>query len=238
MYQGYKLIGRDMDVRGGVFHTKRSGSEAILVDQNENPGIYLDYLEDVCERAEGKSGKVLSSRVVPAVFSTVRARMPATKASEEEVALLCQERGIARGQVVGLSMFMEEGIGVCRHSALVAATLLEDFKEANIIDGQISVDRNLRWNPEDKRVKKNGHAWVRFTTPEGIEWVLDPALGVFCPVHSVVKVDRWKYYDEEAESRPMVQEELGRTGVKGFLRAVFWEDIMGRDLDERDGLRS
>lgn len=220
-YRGYKLIGRDMDVRGGIFHTKRSGTEAIVVDSEDHPDVYWDYFREACDRARnGEHGDVVLGKVVGAAFGTVRSKM---RYSPQGVAQIRRRFGPAEGQKIDLSAFMEAGVGVCRHQALTCAVLLEDFKEAGYIRGEISVDRNRRWNPTSVK-DISGHVWVRYTTPHGTPYILDPAQNYFGTLEDSTEVAKWNYYrpEEELERYVMIQRKLGDTGVRGFFGRVRW----------------
>src|SRR3954471_7540703 len=72
-YMERKLIGRDMDVRGGVYYGTYGG-EAIVVDPEKYPEQCEIYYDEALKRA-GNFGVVRPERVSGAVFDTVYNRM-------------------------------------------------------------------------------------------------------------------------------------------------------------------
>jgi hypothetical protein len=221
-YRGRKIIGRDMDVRGGVFYGKfRESSEAIVVDPDNHPDIYWDYFKSACDRARDESGEVVGSSVLGAVFDTVRANM---RYSKKGVSYVRRELGPADGQKIELGVFMDAGVGVCRHQALACAALLEDFKDAGYIHGHVSIDRSHRWDPDNDK-DRGGHAWVRYTTEDDNAYILDVAQNYFGPAEEGTEEARWNYLrpEEESERRVMTRQRLGRAALgraRNYLRRI------------------
>jgi hypothetical protein len=216
-YRGRRLIGRDMDIRGGIV---KDGHEVIVIDPDQDPDIYWDYYHEAAKRAKDESGEIVPSRVVGAVFDTVRSNMRYSKKETRRVRL---EHKLASSQDIELGVFMRAGFGVCLHQALGCAAMLEDFKESGYLHGHISVDRNERWNPDDEK-DKGGHAWVRYTTLRGAPYILDVAQNYFGSLEDSTEVAKWNYLrpEEEFERYVMLQRQLGRTGIKGFMSRMRW----------------
>lgn len=178
-YGGRELIGRDGKIDGGVYYGTYGG-EAIVVDTEKYPEQFDHYFDRVMQKATDADGVVKRSLVLRAVFDTVTENMAY---SQEGVDRILQE--IAEGQgedsfrdgtKVSLTEFMQDGVGVCRHQALVAGIMLEKMKAAGTIRGDISVDRNMTWSPKGE---PSGHAWVRYTSNNGQVMILDIAQGYF-----------------------------------------------------------
>ncbi len=221
-YLGRQIIRRDMDVRGGVFYGKfRESSEAIVVDTDEYPDIYWDYFKDACDRArDDESGEVIRSNVLGAVFDTVQANM---RYSTKGVSNIRRAFGREDGHEIDLGVFMEVGVGVCRHQALACAALLEDFKEAGYLRGQVSLERSHRWDPDNDK-DRGGHAWVRYTTYNGNPYILDVAQNYFGSVEDSTEEARWNYlrHEEEYERQVMTRQRLGRTALRRAWDSVRW----------------
>lgn len=180
-YQGRDIIGRDTKIDGGVY-TGTYGGEAIVVDSKKYPDGINKLMQEVKIRAFNEE-KVAIDRgeVLRSVFNVVSEAMPYSKSGVQ--ALLdgiAKDEGrtkLADGTKVALDSFIQARVGVCRHQALTAGLLLEMLKDEGIIRGQVSVDRNKKWNPMDD--KYDGHAWVRYTSYSGTVMILDVAQGYF-----------------------------------------------------------
>jgi hypothetical protein len=207
IYQGRQLIGRDMDVRGGVYYGTYKG-EAIVVDPSKNPEQYRLYFEKAKQRAI-ENGKIQRSKVLQAVFDTVSTEMPY---SQEKVDSILNDIGKAKGlpqfpdgSKIDLGVFMENHAGVCRHQALACAVLLQSFKDEGYIRGDISVDRNAVWQPNSEL---DGHAWVRYTSHGGNVMILDVAQGYLGLLDDAQNSARWNYLRPE-EQRTDVAQQIG-----------------------------
>lgn len=69
---------------------------------------------------------------------------------------------------IDLEVFLNEGKGVCRHQALLAAYYIERSIDGGFMKGSVSVDRNSIEG-------RGGHAWARYTASDGTVYILDPA---------------------------------------------------------------
>ena len=85
---------------------------------------------------------------------------------------------------VTLNYFIRERAGVCRHQALLGAYLLERLRKDGYVNGSVSVDRNEVPNV-------GGHAWIRYTTPNGQIFIIDPAQEY---VGQLDKIGQWRWF--------------------------------------------
>lgn len=173
-YGGRPLIGRDTVIHGGVYYGIYGG-EAIVVDPANDPDIYSNWMSAAADLI---GGPVSDERAaLRAVFKTVSDRMTysenGVQATLEKVAQLSAGRESRDGDKVDLSVFMHEGVGVCRHQALACGFILEAFSSEGILRGETRVLRNAIKSP-DPRIY-GGHAWTQYTTPSGFNIVLDVA---------------------------------------------------------------
>lgn len=216
-YAGRRLIGRDSLIRGGVYYGTYGG-EAIVVDPDKFPEQYDNWYNLATNRASDQ-GRVQRNKVLSAVYGTVRDNMRYSQSGVEQLLAVYARRdgydGFPDGRKLDLGVFMHGRVGVCRHQALAAGILLEKFKEAGHIRGEVSVDRNVRWNPLGDR---GGHAWTRYTAYSGQVMILDVARDYFGSLEaSVQRPGGWNYLRPE-ESHRFAAPELGRLALSESSR--------------------
>lgn len=178
-FGGRPQIGRDSQIDGGVYYGTYGG-EAIVVDSDKYPKQYDLLFDEVLNKSKSEDGSVDRGKVLQSVFTTVSEKM---KYSQEGVDNTLQELAEASGSdklidgtKVNLGDFIEDGVGVCRHQALVTGYLLQRMKKEGYIRGDASVERSQRWSPNGER---EGHAWVRYTASTGDVMILDIAQRYF-----------------------------------------------------------
>ncbi len=179
-HQGREVIHRDSRIDGGVY-TGTYGGEAIVVDSKKYPDGITKLMGEVKHRITDEHGNQHRDRVLESVFNVVTEAMPYSKAGVEgllsDIAGQMGESEIPDGTKVALDDFIQSRVGVCRHQALTAGLLLEMLKDEGVIRGQVSVDRNMNWNPT--KDKYDGHAWVRYTANSGDVVIIDIAQQYF-----------------------------------------------------------
>ncbi len=206
-YLGRSIITQDMDVRGAL-HYELVSRESVIVDYYENPEVYQEYYDEVLWRIQSTaSQEAYPYQVADAVFATVASRMCR---SEEAARRILQDARKAGRHSIELSTFMREGVGICRHCALVSAALFERLKEECHIDGQISVDKIDRTNTSTG--EGEGHSWVRFTPSGGAPWVVDVAGEYSGLLKGSYKVTNWDYRRHEEK----LSTKIGKTAASGF----------------------
>lgn len=179
-YQGRHIIERDSDIEGGVY-LGGGEREAIVVDSEYGaiPELYEDT-KDTAEELAQENNSTINTYAPLAAYRTVRDTLEFDK---EEVNDLVERNNVEDDGKIALDMFLNNGVGVCRHAALATGTVLEHFQEDGYINGDISVDRN-----QDSR---GGHAWVRYEDQNGVR-ILDPTQDVFSPLE-LTEDSFWDY---------------------------------------------
>jgi hypothetical protein len=199
-YMGRPIIGRDSpEINGGVYFTDNDQSEVIVVDDDRHPGsegvfelrqLYSKIQTDlesrtrinVPEKAEQDYQDILK-----AVYQNVQRLLPYDMDRTKAII------GANVDTKINLYAFIKGGAGVCRHQALLAAYILERLSNpyAPLLPGKVSVDRNHNLETRD------GHAWARFTAPNGEVYIIDPAqnyVGKLRDAEGEIKAGRvWDY---------------------------------------------
>jgi hypothetical protein len=179
-YQKRPIIHRNTPVLGRVY-LGASPREAIVVDSEKYPALKKLY-EEAKKRATDSSGKINKGMILGAVYNVVKEKM---EPDEEKVDEIIEELGVGNDGKVALDVFIERGVGVCRHHALTCAALLELFKIDGYIRGTPSVDRNS--------TELGAHAWCRYTNSRGEVFILDPTLGFLGRLEDAEEKGIWQY---------------------------------------------
>jgi len=183
-YMGRPIIHRDSEVDGGVY-LGASEREAIVVDSQKYPG--LKKLYQTARAKASIDGKTRKNLVLEAVFQAVKEAMP--KQDEKAVEEIVKKYGAQNDGKISLDVFLNEGIGVCRHDALASAGTLEFFKKDGTISGKPSVDRNA----DSLDGKVQGHAWCRYLNSIGQVFILDIAQDFIGRLEKAPDKNRWAY---------------------------------------------
>ena len=224
-------ITRDSRIDGGVYEGSYGG-EAIVVDSNKMPAIQA-ALDDIMRRIspDGTPNKHLALQTV---FNYVSTQMQYGRADVEEI---LQRAGGRDGTKIGLSVYIERGVGVCRHQALFAGVLLEKLADSGVLSGAVSVERNMnrRGTNDDKY---DGHSWVRYTNSGGRVFILDVAQQQVAALSDLMTARRrkekvWDY------ARPEDYAKLhGEQTAAAIKQASQWGREAGHSMVEldKDGL--
>lgn len=185
-YLGRPIIARDTPINGGIY-VGSGDREAIVVDDTRKnsllPKIYSDFIKDREEKLKkGKVGDVKEG-LLDDVFALSLSKLPY---SEEGVNDYNKRYGIRAGEKVPLDMYILEGVGICRHQALLVGYLLEKLKKDGYLKGSVSIDRNSI--PD-----LGGHAWVRYTNSEGDVIIIDPAMNYVGYLKYAERATGWSY---------------------------------------------
>jgi len=93
---------------------------------------------------------------------------------EEHVNQVLRKYGIdprnPKDEKIDLDIFINEGVGSCRHLALVNTFALQEAKKDSHIKGQARINRN--------QTPLGGHAWTRYTNRDDDVFISDIALGL------------------------------------------------------------
>lgn len=189
-YQGRKIIARDTPINKGVYFMNEF--EAVVVDDEDDPAI-LAVFKDILKKLgeEQRAGRDYKSKALDIVYETVVQLMPYDHGDTRAKAI---NQKVGDLQKVQLGAFI--GKGVCRHQALLIGYLLEKLVSVGLLNGKVSVDRNI--------TKEGGHAWARYTTASGDRHILDAAQGYKGLIEKAGK-KRWPYArpGENVDKRPL-----------------------------------
>lgn len=213
-YQGRPLIERDSPIAGGVYFGTYGG-EAIVVDPEKYPDEYNKLFDEASARAT-VDGAVSRGHLLRAVFDTVKEAMPYSKNGVQTVldtiAINQNRLEFKSGTKVDLSSFLKRHTGVCRHQALAVGVTLERFKDEGYIRGDISVDRNINWDPSADKREPGGHAWVRYTNSNGKIFIIDVAQNYIGTLEDSVSKANWNYLRPE-EKTEYTNRLLGKAAI-------------------------
>lgn len=194
-YKGRKVISRDSNINGGVYIVP-GGQEAIVVDDSKKeplPGekrsennydkafdIFYQKLAEKKVRIEDVNKEGNESKVAEAAFESALELLQYDKDFADEI------RDEYKDQKINLDVFLSARKGVCRHQALLTAYYIERFIADGKMNGKISVDRNII--PD-----RGGHAWARYTAPNGVVYIMDPAQKFFGTLQESRHLAEWNY---------------------------------------------
>lgn len=181
LYKGRPIIQRDSPIDGGVYIGEKE-REAIVVDSQKFP-----ELNKLFEKTKARAtfhGKVNKNLILQAVYDTVKEAYPNNDSND--LNSLLSKHNVHSDQKIALDVFLKEGIGVCRHTALTCGVLLELFKKKGYLKGTPSIDRNTI-------PKIGGHAWCRYTNSSGEVFILDPVQNYLGKLSEVPKNHSWIY---------------------------------------------
>ena len=178
-YYGWPIIHRDSSIDGHVCMGE-GNREAIVV--NSNSPIIRGLYERALQQAS-VDGTVMRNKVLRAVYDTVEEALPIQ--NNDAVEKLINKYGAWKDVPIGLDVFIEEGVGVCRQDALACGVLLEMAKKDGHIRGTPRINRNSTW--------KGGHAWCRYDSYSGVAMILDVAQGYFGRLEHADPSINWPY---------------------------------------------
>ncbi len=182
-YKNHRIIGRKTSiVKDSVYFT--ATSEAVVVDDKSRALQHVaDGLLQHLDRKFGKYPTVPVESFLKIINNYVRKVMPYDEAAADRLS----RPHYANNSLIGLSEYVKEGVGVCRHQCLVAAFLLETLIEKRILAGRTGVERNHDTNVH------GAHAWAVYESPARQLFVIDPAQNFVGTKEKAHEEGRWKY---------------------------------------------
>jgi len=89
------------------------------------------------------------------------------KYDQNAVEKIVGKYGVEKDGEISLNVFVDHGVGTCRHMALTCGAIIEKLIEEGVMEGRASVDR--------KTIKQEGHAWCRYKGQDGAVFIVDVA---------------------------------------------------------------
>ena len=187
----YYEIGQGTGVLNGLYRG-RNGDETIVVDYDNRTADYDALADRALNRAIGYQDTDDYQRVLADVCTFVGNTI---HYSDEGLLHVNMFYGINEHTITSLSIYIDEGVGVSRHQALLTATIIEILHNRGILNGLASVEHNNEWKENGEN---GGHAWVRYTDSIGSVFVLDVAKNFFGTLEeSQERDDGWNYLHPE-----------------------------------------
>lgn len=192
-FGGRETIGRDtFPIDGKVdIRSWQGGAEAIVVDSKKNPEGYDPvrnrFQEQLAQQADTDERSVLGT-----IYDTVRTTMRYDLDGVEE---LNKRLGVAektKTNKIGLEVYMDAGIGVCRHMALAESWLGGEAVESGLLPQGTKVTAEVNQHAE-----RGAHEWARATLPDGSIYILDAAQGFFGTLQEAATRAQWDYFRPE-----------------------------------------
>lgn len=158
----HPIIGRrSPSVRNGVYGTRES--EQVVVDDKSRllKKVVDDFMATLptANEAETMSTTGLLNQVCLHVARVLKYDLPG---AERLSAPHYGNKGL-----ICLSEYIDQGVGVCRHQALLAAHLIEEVIERGYIEGSVGVERN-------QDLEANGaHAWAVYKSTTSDDIIVD-----------------------------------------------------------------
>ncbi len=185
-YMNHQILGRaSKSVDGGVY-LGGSAREAIVVDGKSvaMKQVYEGVATELRQSFQ-KNETLPMQSILLKVMHRVQEVMPYDGRKTEDISR--QHHG---DKLVGLSTYVKERVGVCRHQGLLAAYIIENLIKDGHMLGIVGVERNT--------VKDMGgtHAWAVYKTSsnEAEEViVVDPAQSFVGTKAQAQREGRWEY---------------------------------------------
>lgn len=191
-YNNHPIIGREsISVRDGVYATR--GSECVVVDDKNN--LVRRCTADFIRELNSDDSMTLSHLSVLKLAEHHTAQI--MRYDKQAVDSLSRPHYDNNGLIM-MSEYMREGVGVCRHQALLAAHLIEEAIDQGVIAGSVGVERN-----HDLEVR-GAHAWAVYRPLKGDEVIVDPAQHFIGTRKQAAVQGRWKYQLSEVDDRQIL----------------------------------
>ena len=185
-YLNHAIIGRESEtLRNGVYFTP--GSEALVVDNSSY--TTAETVNKIIERTESYPDTLEKLMVVEAgTAHFLRYDLDGTNKLSEPY--------FQKGDLIGLSSYIENGIGVCRHQAILAGLTIEEMISQGRLDGTVGVERSRRFGGVNGE-ERDGHAWAVFKPSNSLDdrgdYIIDPANRFVGTREEALKRGSWKY---------------------------------------------
>lgn len=185
-YHNHPIIGRDsVTVRDGVYGT--AFSEQVVVDDKSD--ILKNAVQEfLLTLSDAPSPTTESRQTLHAVEQQVSRVL---RYDFEKTEKMCEPYGEDE-KLIDLSEFVTQGIGVCRHQALLSALYIEAaIQRGHLRSGAVSVERNTD-------IERGSHAWAVYRSGEG-DFIIDAAQHFVGTRQQALREGRWRYIVVEGE---------------------------------------
>ena len=146
--------------------------ESIFVD-SDSPAIREVYaqLKEQINEQERLGYKLDESRLLALAYVLTQDTL---KYDGERTENICIPYYYQWNERLNLSKMVEAGVGVCRHQALLVASLIESLHNDGFLQGQVGVERNMNTMPGNEF---GGHQWAsyRLDDDHDNDIIIDPA---------------------------------------------------------------
>lgn len=183
-YKGHPILGRQSKHINNSVYVGRYSREAIVVDgeNKELDSIYQRLHKSLTDSQEPNT--ILDTYyVLKSVMLTTQLHLPYEASKTYQIS-----SQYSSDQLVGLSKFVEEKAGVCRHQALLASYLLERLIKDGLLVGRTAVERNAI--PD----AGGAHAWAIFSPIESDKKIVIDATHSFVGTkEKALEQNLWRY---------------------------------------------
>jgi hypothetical protein len=181
-HRNHPIIGRlSPSVRNGVYGTR--SSEFVLVDDKSRllKQVVNDFVATLPSHDDAVTlnTNLLLQKASFRVANVLRYDLDAVERLSEP--------HYGNKGLIDLSEYVEAGVGVCRHQALLAAHLIEEMIDRGYLAGQVGVERNY------DREANGAHAWAVFKSEVSEDVIVDPANHFVGSRKKAQQEGRWRY---------------------------------------------
>lgn len=181
-YRNHPIIGRrSPSVRNGVYGTR--SSEFVLVDDKSQllKKVVDDFMATLPRHDEAATldTNQILKKISFRVANVLRYDL-------DQVERISSPHYGHKG-LIDLSEYVEQGVGVCRHQALLAAHIIEEAVDQGYLAGQVGVERNY------DREANGAHAWAVFKSDTSEDIIVDPANHFVGSRKKAQQEKRWRY---------------------------------------------
>lgn len=194
MYNGRKIIDRHTRHFNGAISPSVPYGEAILVDADSAQirQVYQNIKREITNPTDPSNSYNIRN-ILRIVSDNTAKAIPYNLAATDE---LCEP--YCDYQVMKLSRFIDNGTGVCRHQALLAASLIEKLQQNRLLQGYVTVNRNDVHYGDGRA---GGHMWAVYHYDDNPrhDMIVDPAQD-FVGTRNEAKLlpnEYWDYRDPD-----------------------------------------
>lgn len=200
-FAGRRVIGSEMrHINGGVYLGAHAREALVVDDDPTDPSgkklraFYTEKIRPAIAQAAAQIGRKPKDLALSIIFRTV---MKTMQYNAEKADLLTHMlTGGQRDKKIHLAPFIENGVGVCRHQALLTAYLIEKLTQEEDplfrLNGKLSLERNAIADRDEN--KSGAHAWVRYTNTNGEVYIVDVAQKKYGKLDDLAKEPgNWEY---------------------------------------------